>query len=94
MKGVKMAKWPADIQKELCDYLNNEHPEWVMLFVKKLADQPDALKAEMVAIDADGFRVVAHTLHGNERLLVPFNPPLASYDAAKSRLAALAASLA
>ncbi len=37
-----MAKWPADIQKEICDYLNNEHPEWVMLFVKKLADQPDA----------------------------------------------------
>lgn len=88
-----MAKWPLDVQKEICDYLNNEHADWVMLFVKKLADQPDALRAEMVAIDAEGFRVVAHTLHGDERLFVPFNPSLSDYDDAKSRLVALAASL-
>lgn len=88
-----MAKWPLDIQKGICEHMNRDHAEVVLGFVRQLADQPDALTADMVAIDGDGMRLVAHTVHGDERLFVPFVPPLTRYEEARERLVALAAQL-
>lgn len=85
-----MSKWPKEVQKPLCDYMNEQQPEALLAMVKKLGDQKDALKAQMVGIDADGVRVIAYTMHGEERLVVPFNPPLTEVEEAQARLMALA----
>lgn len=86
-----MSKWPKEVQMPLCDYMNEAQAEALLSLVKQRGDQKDALKARMVGIDADGVRVVAYTMHGEERLVVPFNPPLSSYEEARERLLALAA---
>ena len=85
-----MSKWPKEVQTPLCDYMNEAQQEALLSLVKKRGDQKDALKAQMVGIDADGVRVVAYTMHGEERLVVPFNPPLSGYEEARERLLALA----
>jgi len=81
-----MSKWPREMQMPLCDYMNEQQADVLLAMVKKLGDQKDALKAQMVGIDADGVRVVAYTMHGEERLMLPFKPPLVSYDEAQDRL--------
>lgn len=85
-----MSKWPKEIQTPLCDFMNEQQAAALLSLVKKQGDQKDALKAEMVGIDADGVRVVAYTMHGEERLVVPFRPPLSGYEEARERLLALA----
>ena len=81
-----MSKWPKEIQMPLCDYMNEQQSDALLTLVKKHGDQKDALKAQMVGVDADGVRVVAYTMHGEERLMLPFKPPLAYYDEARERL--------
>lgn len=85
-----MSKWPKEIQTPLCDFMNEQQAAALLSLVKKQGDQKDALKAEMVGIDADGVRVVAYTMHGEERSVVPFRPPLSGYEEARERLLALA----
>ncbi len=85
-----MSKWPKEIQTPLCDFMNEQQAAALLSLVKKQGDHKDALKAEMVGIDADGVRVVAYTMHGEERLVVPFRPPLSGYEEARERLLALA----
>ncbi|MBD3767786.1 MAG: DUF2470 domain-containing protein [Gammaproteobacteria bacterium] len=85
-----MSKWPKELQTPLCDYMNEAQAEALLSLVKKQGDQKDALKAQMVGIDADGVRVVAYTMHGEERLVIPFKPSLTHYEEARERLLALA----
>lgn len=81
-----MPKWPKEIQTPLCDFMNQQQAHHLLLLAKQLADQKDTLTVTMVGIDADGVRLLAQTPHGEERLMVPFMPPLQSYEEAKMRL--------
>jgi putative heme iron utilization protein len=85
-----MPKWAKEIQQTICDHMNQDHAEAVLGFVQQLADQKDALSAEMVGIDGDGMRFMARTPHGDERLMVPFQPPLNAPDEVRDRLVTMA----
>ncbi len=86
-----MSKWPKEVQAPLCDYMNQQQADALLSLVKRQGDQKDALKAQMVGIDADGVRVIAYTMHGEERLVVPFSPALTNYEEAQERLLQLVA---
>jgi putative heme iron utilization protein len=88
-----MPKWAKEIQASICLEMNEQHREIVLGFVRQFADQKDAISAEMVGIDGDGIRCIAHTVHGDERLMLPFRPPLTSPDEARERLARMAEQL-
>lgn len=88
-----MPKWTKEVQKAICDHMNQDHGDAVLGFVRQLADQKDALSAEMIGIDGDGMRFTAHTLHGDERLMLPFQPPLTHPDEVRARLVTMAQQL-
>lgn len=85
-----MSKWPKEVQHPLCEQMNEQHNEVLLRIVKCLADQKDALAVKMIGVDGDGVRLIAYTMHGEERLVVPFRPPLSSYDQAQDRILQLA----
>lgn len=49
----------TDVSNRICRHMNVDHADAVLLYVKALANHPEAVSAQMIAIDVDGMDLKA-----------------------------------
>jgi putative heme iron utilization protein len=68
--------FPSAVSDRICNHMNKDHADAVLVYAQAFGQCPQAIAAEMVSIDAMGMSLNAQTESEPVALRIPFDPPL------------------
>ncbi|MBL1201861.1 heme iron utilization protein [Nostoc linckia z18] len=79
----------AEISSRICNHMNEDHADAVVLYAKAFGGITDAITAQMLSIDADGMDLTAQVNGENVPVRIPFDHVLADSEDAHQTLIAM-----
>lgn len=79
----------AEISARICQHMNEDHSDAVMLYAKAFGGVANATSAEMLSIDAGGMNLNVQADRAAIPLRIQFEPALQDADDAHHRLIAM-----
>ncbi|WP_392532199.1 DUF2470 domain-containing protein [Nostoc sp. C117] len=79
----------ADISSRICNHMNEDHAEAVVLYAKAFGGVTDAIAAEMLSIDAHGMDLTAQVNGETLPVRIQFDRVLANAEDAHQTLIAM-----
>lgn len=76
--------------QNICDHMNQDHTDALLLYAQVLAQQPLAVQAYMSNIDAQGITLKVTQAQKQLTLYISFDTPLESAEQAREKLVAMA----
>lgn len=75
-----------EVSHRICRHMNVDHADAVLMYVKVLANHPEAVSAQMMAIDADGMDLKAEIGGQEVPVRIPFDHALQDSEDAHQTL--------
>jgi putative heme iron utilization protein len=79
----------AEVSQRICQHMNDDHGDAVVLYAKAFGGVTQATSAEMLSIDADGMNLQAQANGAEIPLRIQFEPALQDAEDAHHRLIAM-----
>ncbi|MBD2612238.1 DUF2470 domain-containing protein [Nostoc punctiforme FACHB-252] len=79
----------AEVSSRICNHMNEDHADAVVLYAKAFGGITDAITAQMLSIDADGMDLTAQVNGENMPVRIPFDHVLADSEDAHQTLIAM-----
>ncbi|MBC1239892.1 DUF2470 domain-containing protein [Nostoc sp. 2RC] len=79
----------AEVSSRICNHMNEDHADAVVLYAKAFGGITDAITAQMLSIDADGMDLTAQVNGENVPVRIPFDHVLADSEDAHQTLIAM-----
>jgi putative heme iron utilization protein len=76
----------TEISTRICQHMNEDHADAVLLYARAYGNTPDAETAQMLSIDPQGMDLVAQINGNNIDLRIKFDRPLADAEDAHHTL--------
>lgn len=79
----------AEISSRICNHMNEDHADAIVLYAKAFGGATDAIAAQMLAIDSEGMDLTAQVNGEAVPIRIPFNHVLADAEDAHQTLIAM-----
>ena len=87
--NIKSPRYSEKLQREICEHMNTDHSQTVLLYAKHIAGKLGVTSAKMTSIDSKGFFL--HILDSKWNFIrIEFEKPLKCAEEARSELVKLA----
>ena len=82
-------QFPAEVSSRICNHMNEDHADAVVIYAQAFGDLADATAAEMVSIDARGMDLTAQVNGETVPVRIHFDHVLADAEDAHHTLIAM-----